>query len=229
MIRMKKNTVWLILLLVIGLIPGNPAAGGKFAGRAGLDERVREFLRYHRFNWREMNVPESDGRILYDIIVSHNYRSALEIGTSTGHSAIWIAWALSKTNGKLITIEINRERHRVALDNFRKAGLDRFIDARLADAHLLVKELEGPFDFVFCDADKGWYKNYFIDLYPKLKKGGCYTAHNVWESGWGSWRGGTAEFFRYVTGIPDMKTHVENAGSGLSVSYKISNEPGKAL
>ena len=74
--------------------------------------------------------------------------------------------------------------------NFKKAGLSDYIDARLADAHKLVKKLKGPFDFVFCDADKYWYKNYFIDVFPKLEIGGCYTAHNV--SGRGGWRrGGT--------------------------------------
>ena len=109
---------------------------------------------------------------LYDLIVKHNYQKAVEIGTSTGHSAIWIAWALSKTGGKLITIEIDKGRHREALANFKKAGLSDYIDARLADAHQLVEELKGPFDFVFSDADKDWYKNYFVALAPKLEIGG---------------------------------------------------------
>ena len=54
-----------------------------------------------------MNVPEVDGRTLRDLIVNNGFKSALEIGTSTGHSAIWIAWGLSKTGGKLTTIEID--------------------------------------------------------------------------------------------------------------------------
>jgi predicted O-methyltransferase YrrM len=81
----------------------------------------------------------------------NNYKKALEIGTSTGHSSVWIAWALSKTGGKLITIEIDEGRHRQALAHFEEAGLSEYIDARLADAHELVPKLEGPFDFVFCD------------------------------------------------------------------------------
>jgi len=103
----------------------------------------------------------------------------VEIGTSTGHSSIWIAWALSKTGGKLITIEIDERRYREALANFKEAGLSEYIDARLADAHQLVKELPGPFDFVFIDADKDWYTNYAKALIPKLEPGGCLTAHNV--------------------------------------------------
>ena len=132
-----------------------------------------------------------------------------------------MAWALSKTGGKLITIEINDYRYRTALSNFKKAGLSEYIDARLADAHNLVKKLKGPFDFVFCDADKWWYKNYFIDVYPKLEADGCFAAHNVWRSGRG-WRGrgGTAEFYNYVKKLPYMETTVDESGAGLSISYK---------
>lgn len=132
------------------------------AGNQSLDDRVRNFLDGHRHNWRDMNVPEADGKILYDLIIKHKYKKALEIGTSTGHSGIWIAWALSKTGGKLITVEISEGRYKQALANFEEAGLSGYIDARLADAHELVPKLKGPFDFVFCDADKGWYKNYFM-------------------------------------------------------------------
>src|SRR5512138_3359231 len=148
-----------------------------------LDEKVRKFLAEQKYNWTDLNVPEQDGKLLYDIIIKNNYKSALEIGTSTGHSGIWIAWALSKTGGKLITIDIDEGRHKTALENFKLAGLSDYIDARLADAHSLVRELKGPFDFVFSDADKDWYKNYFIDVDPKLKTGGCFTAHNISQRG----------------------------------------------
>jgi caffeoyl-CoA O-methyltransferase len=169
----------------------------------------------------DLSVPESDGKLLYDLVIKNHYTKALEIGTLTGYSALWIARALSKTGGRLITIEIDAGRYRRALANFKAAGLSAYIDARLADAHDLVKELTGPFDFVFCDADKDWYKNYFIALYPKLDVGGCYTAHNVSEQRRSpSWRGGTEAFYEYVTSLPDMATTVDNSGSGMSISYK---------
>jgi len=183
-----------------------------------LDEKVKTFLEKRRGTWIDMNVPESDGKLLYDIIIKNDYKNALEIGTSTGHSTIWISWALSKTGGKVITIDINEERHNEALANFAEAGLSEYIDARLADAHELVKELAGPFDFVFCDADKGWYKDYFIDVYPKLEAGGCYTAHNV--SGKSFWGGGASELYEYIITLPDMETTLDKSGNGLSISYK---------
>jgi predicted O-methyltransferase YrrM len=165
-----------------------------------------------------MNVPASDGKILYDIIINNGYKMALEIGTSTGHSSIWIAWALSKTGGKLITIEIDEDRHQAALTHFKEAGLSKYIDARLGDAHKLVKEIEGPFDFVFSDADKGWYKQYFIDLFPKLIVGGCFTAHNVSESSW--FGGGATEYYQYVKNLPELETTLDSSGNGVSISYK---------
>jgi predicted O-methyltransferase YrrM len=188
-----------------------------------LDERVKKFLNEHSHYWFDMNIPASDGQLLYDLIIKGNYKSALEIGTSTGHSGIWIAWALSKTGGKLITIEIDKERYKTALENFREVGLSEYIDARLADAHKLVKELKGPFDFIFSDADKEWYKNYFIDLDPKLKVGGCFTAHNISERVRGGNRGGyggPGEFLEYIRSLKNYETTVNSDGGGVSISYK---------
>ena len=113
------------------------------------DKRVKAFLEENANNWRDMNVSITDGRILYDLVLENDFKRAVEIGTSTGHSAIWIAWALSKTGGKLITIEIDKERYLKAKANFKKAGLEDYIDARLGDAHKIVPRLQGKFDFVF--------------------------------------------------------------------------------
>ena len=221
---MDKKTFVYYLVLIFGLLPifhESEVFPQERGQEQILDAKVKSFLESHRHNWKDMNVPESDGKILYNLIVQNKYKNALEIGTSTGRSAIWIAWALSKTGGKLITIEINERRHREALENFKNAGLSDFVDARLADAHELVKELNGPFDFVFCDADKDWYKNYFVELYPKLSVGGCYTAHNVSDTAWGMMGGrGTVEFYEYVKNLPNMTTTVDNSGNGISISYK---------
>ena len=187
-----------------------------------LDEKVKKFLSDHSRQWYDMNVPSVDGQTLYNLIIKGNYKSALEIGTSTGHSGIWIAWALSKTGGKLITIDIDETRHNTAVENFKKAGLSEYIDARLADAHALVKELKGPFDFVFSDADKDWYKNYFIDVDPKLKVGGCFTAHNINARGGEDVvaMDGQGEYLDYVKSLKNYETTVNTEGGGLSISYK---------
>ena len=184
-----------------------------------VDRRVERFLDSHRSSWRDMNVPEADGRALFDIIVEHKYKRALEIGTSTGHSGIWIAWALSKTGGKLITIELDRDRREQALTNFREAGVADYIDARLGDAHEIVRALPGPFDFVFSDADKGWYINYLKDIMPKLEVGGCFAAHNVTDRA----RGYNRDFLEYARSLPYLETKVFTGGAGMSISFKRAN------
>ena len=88
-------------------------------GAQDLDQKVKAFLDSRRGQWQDLNVSANDGKILYDLVLKNNYKRALDIGTSTGHSGIWIAWALSKTGGKLITIEIDEGLYRQAVANFR--------------------------------------------------------------------------------------------------------------
>jgi caffeoyl-CoA O-methyltransferase len=204
-------------LLVLAVAVG--ATSAVLAEDPALDLRVRRFLEKNRGEWRDMNVPWVDGQILHDLVVKNRHRRALEIGTSTGHSSVWIAWALARTGGKLTTIEIDSSRHAEAVRNFEEAGVAALVDARLADAHELVKQLPGPFDFVFSDADKGWYLQYFKDLDPKLEVGGCFTAHNVLRSG----GGGAGQFLDYVKKLPNYRTTVETGGGeGISISCKTS-------
>lgn len=197
-----------------------PVSGQGLKNNPELDRKVKQFLDENEGKWHDLNVPDIDGQTLYNLIIKGNYKNALEIGTSTGHSGILIAWALSKTGGKLTTIEIDEGRHNQAVENFKKAGLSEYIDARLGDAHQIVKELKGPFDFVFSDADKDWYKKYFLDVDPKLIVGGCFTAHNVSEGGRGGYMSGTREFLEYVKSLKNYETTVNSQGAGLSISYK---------
>ncbi len=221
MFKTKKRLIPLIAAaLIVSFVPSSHAVAPT---GEDLDARIKKYLDSHNWGYGDMNVPAVDGQTLYDIIVKNKYTRALEIGTSTGHSGIWIAWALSKTGGKLITIDIDERRHSEALENFEAAGLSEYIDARLGDAHEIVPALEGPFDFVFSDADKGWYKNYFIAVLPKLEVGGCYTTHNVSMRGRGRrGRGGSGDYMEYLMSLPNLETTVDSRGGGLSISYKKS-------
>jgi len=184
------------------------------------DAKVKVFLEARRGTWHDLNVPESDGKLLYDLVLKNRYKDILEIGTSTGHSTIWLAWAASKTGGTVTTLEIDDGRRRKAIANLTEAGLQHYVDARLGDAHELVKDLKGPFDFVFSDADKEWYKNYFVDLYPKLKEGGCFTAHNA-SMRRGSMGKGVLEFLEHLKTVPDLETTIDTSSrAGVSISYK---------
>jgi predicted O-methyltransferase YrrM len=210
-----RNIITLILLLFLA---NTSLFAQQTKKQDEIDKKVSAFLDDKKNDWRYWNVPYEDGKVLYDLIINNKYKSGLEIGTSTGHSTIWMAWAMSKTGGKVITVEVDEGRHKTAVENIKKAGLSEFVDARLADAHQLVKEIQGPFDFVFSDADKGWYTQYFKDTDPKLNVGGCFTAHNIRNT-----TGGADEFLKYIQKLPNYTTTVNTASSsGISISYKKS-------
>jgi len=182
------------------------------------NEKTEQFIENRKDSWKESNVPYADGLTLHNLIVKNDYKSALEIGTSSGHASIWMAWALSKTGGKLVTIELDEARHNAAKANFDEAGVSGIIDARLGDAHELVKKVRGPFDFIFSDADKEWYTQYFIDVEKKLSVGGCFAAHNV-TSGFAD----VDEFVKYVRKLDNYKTTIDKkSDAGISISYKKS-------
>ncbi len=212
-----KSVVFFIFVLIMMSNSHDMVYAQGSQGNSELDKKVSAFLKSRANSWHDMNVPASDGELLYDLIVKNDYKKAVEIGTSTGYSGIWIAWALSKTGGKLITIEIDKDRYKEALANFEKAGVAQFVDARLADAHELAPKLNGPIDFVFSDADKDWYINYFKALDPKLVVGGCFTAHNVGMPG-------VIEYYEYISKLPNYKTTVDKHGAGMAISYKTAEK-----
>ncbi|HSW37985.1 MAG TPA: class I SAM-dependent methyltransferase [Acidobacteriota bacterium] len=219
-----------VIVVITGFVAA-PSGNAEKAGTEAFDKRVRQVLDSHRRGG--MNIPEVDGKALYDLIIERGYRNVLEIGTSNGYSGIWIAWALSKTGGRLITIEIDRRRHLQAVEYFRKAGLSDYVDARLGNAHDLVPALPGPFDLVFCDADKDWYINYLKYTLPKITVGGCFAAHNVFESSGGRgrggfWRGGGGrgeldEFLQYARSLPNLETRVLNLPGSGGLSFNDSS------
>jgi predicted O-methyltransferase YrrM len=218
----------LCLIAVMGAV----ATAGRLQSQAPgqtsrLDKQVQAFLERRRGTWQDLNVPETDGRVLHRLILERRFTRALEIGTSTGHSGVWIAWALAKTGGRLITVEIDPGRRQSAVENFKETGLASVIDSRLGDAHQIVPALPGPFDLVFSDADKDWYKNYFVAVWPKVLPGGCFTAHNVsrltrvlaWISP--SLGGGAGEFLAHLKTVPDGVTTIDTSSSqGISITCK---------
>lgn len=192
---------------------GHAATGQQ---RAEIDQKLEKFLEEKKHQWRDLNVPFEDGKVLHDLIVNNGYTSALEVGTSTGHSTIWLAWALSKTGGKLVTIEIDERRQKQAIANLKEVGLSEYVDFKLGDAHQIVKELKDPIDFVFLDADKNWYSQYFKDLDSKIPKGGMFTAHNVLNN-----ISGLREFLELIQANPKYETKIDRTSrSGISISKK---------
>jgi len=126
------------------------------------------------------SVPRKDGELLHFMVKATRSKNVLEVGTSHGFSAIWLGLALEETDGRLTTIEIDQERYDLARNHIKEAGLSQRITCIRGDAHEEVTRLQGPFDFVFLDADKEGQVDYFQKLYPhKLLPGGVLAVHNA--------------------------------------------------
>ena len=164
---------------------------------------------------RRQNVPTADGRFLRVLAESINAQKVVEIGTSNGYSSLWISAALVNTGGKLTTFEISHERAEEARANFKKAGVSDIITIVEGDAHENVKEVEGPIDMLFLDADKRGYIDYLDKLLPKVKPGGLVVAHNMTP------RMADPDFLKAITENPKLETVlVAQPGRGLSITVK---------
>ena len=163
---------------------------------------------------RRMNVPPIDGRMLRFLAEASDAKTIVEIGTSNGISAMWMALALRKTGGKLITHEINPQAAALARKNFERAGLAQIITVVEGDAHQTITHLQGPIDMVFLDADKEGYMDYLQKLLPLVRPGGLICAHNV-NSRWAD-----TPFFKAITTDGNLETLFFTAGAGMSITLK---------
>jgi caffeoyl-CoA O-methyltransferase len=161
-----------------------------------------------------LNVPVQDGRMLRLLAEGIGAKTVVEIGTSNGISAIWLAMALRKTDGKVITHEIDPDTARLARKNFETAGVSDLITIVEGDAHKTVSKLTGPIDMVFIDADKEGYADYLKKLLPLVRPGGLICAHNI------NSRQANPEFIKAATTNPELETVLYSAGAGLSISLK---------
>lgn len=109
-------------------------------------------------------------------------KAILEIGTFTGYSAICLARGLAP-GGTLLTLDINDELETMVRGFFEESGLASQIDYRLGNARELLPAIPGPFDLIFIDADKYYYKAYYDLVIDKLRPGGILLADNVLWSG----------------------------------------------
>lgn len=186
------------------------------------NDAIENFLIQQKSCWTDFNVPFEDGKLLEKLILANNCKTVLEIGTSSGHSTIWLAKAVAKTGGSVITIEIDKTGYEKAKRNFEAASVLHLIEAKLGDAMQLIPKLTQLFDFVFSDATwmtkpKESYLDFFKITEPKLAVGGLFTMHNVTDG-----YGDDGRFFRYLDSTEKYETSILKASlNGLSVSRKL--------
>ena len=146
------------------------------------DELILEMEKYAR----EYNVPivtKEVAEYLKFIVKSSGIKNVLEVGTAIGYSGILMAKEIEKNGGKLYTIEIDEERYNLAQENFKKSGLNNIVSIK-GDAVEEIKKIDEKFDFVFIDASKGHYMEFFEDSYKLLNKDGIIFIDNIMFRGY---------------------------------------------
>lgn len=161
------------------------------------------------------NIPPETGEFFYMLVKIAKSKNILEIGTSNGYSTIWLGEAVKQNKGKITTIEISEHKVKMAKENFRRAELNN-IKIIHGDALEEIQKLEDSFDFLFLDAIKEDYINYFRLAYPKLTKNAVIVADNA------------IMFEKYMRVYLDYVRHNKNLrsvlipiGSGVEFSLKL--------
>jgi caffeoyl-CoA O-methyltransferase len=130
----------------------------------------------------QMMVGPLEGRFLETLVRVSGARRVLELGTFTGYSSICMASALPE-GGRLVTCDVDPEAVEIARRYAGEAGVVDRIEYRLGPAIETLRDLDGPFDLVFIDADKGGYVDYYEAVLPKLADDGVIVADNVLSTG----------------------------------------------
>lgn len=175
------------------------------------------------------NISPEVGKFLNLLIKTGNYKNILEVGTSNGYSAIWLALALQESDGHLVTIEFWEDRKEMAKKNLEECNLLNKVTLLQGSAIDVLEKL-GPeiyksqdnknktfVDFAFIDASKIEYIEYFNKIHPILNKNGIIVADNII-----SHENKVFEYIDTINSHEDYQTVKLNIGSGLLVSLKIN-------
>ena len=131
----------------------------------------------------QIQVSPNQGKLLSLLARMIGARNILEIGTLGGYSTIWLARALPKQGGRLITLEYEPKHADVARKNLARAGLSNLVELRLGRAIETLPKLTGPFDLIFIDADKPSTADYFDWAVKLSRAGSVIVVDNVVRKG----------------------------------------------
>lgn len=178
-----------------------------------------------------ISIKPEEGRFLQFLVRACKAQKALEIGSLGGYSGIWISRGLP-AGGKLITLEVEPLHAQVAGEHFRIAGVSDRVEIRVGNAHELLNILasEGPFDFIFIDAEKPGYPRYFEWALENVRLNGVIVAHNAFRKGSiigqkepDQFTELMKDFNRRFAQEPRLISTVFPAGDGMLVGVKVSD------
>jgi predicted O-methyltransferase YrrM len=162
-----------------------------------------------------LNLEPASAQLLSILVRASGVTRALEFGTSNAYSTIWLAWSLAPAGGRIVSIDRNPDKHTLARENLCRAGfLDR-VELRTGDASEVVRQLPGPFDLLFLDADRRKFPELMHLLLPKLTPRALVVADNVH-----SHPEEIAEYLKLISSLPDFQHTIVPVGKGLSIAYR---------
>lgn len=179
--------------------------------RQGAENDARETGRARKM----LNLEPETAQLLSILARNSGARRVLEIGTSNGYSTIWLAAAVAETGGHVISIERSAEKQAMARENLERAGLSGHVGLILGDATAVVRELAGPLDFVFFDADRLSAPEQVKLLAAKLAPQVLITADNVL-----SHPQEIAGYLKSVLNLEGFDHLVVPVGKRLSIAYR---------
>ena len=162
----------------------------------GSAEEVLRRIEGSRGRWYLPIISGERARVLVDVVRRFRPKRVLEVGTFVGYSAILMGRELGP-DSEIVTIEIDGDEAERARENIRDSGIEPRVTVLTGNALELIPQLEGGFDMVFLDADKGEYFEYLRLVEGKLRSGSVVVADNVRSSSYS---------------MRDYLDHVRNSG-----------------
>lgn len=140
----------------------------------------------HRF-YRHRHLEPDSAEFLASLIISKRPNNVLEIGTSTGYSTLWLAYALAQINqannlvnkATLTSIDIDEWRLLTARNHLRTLQLDNYVTLQQVDAKDFLSQTNAHFDVIFLDAERECYPDYVVDLKRLMAFGDMLIVDNV--------------------------------------------------
>jgi caffeoyl-CoA O-methyltransferase len=197
-----------------------------FAPEDEILRQIRE--RSQALGLPPITVKPEEGRFLQFLAAASQARVALEIGTLGGYSGTWICRGLP-AGARLISLEKEPRHADVAREHFAGAGIADRVDLRVGDAHRLLPKLtgEGPFGFIFVDAEKQGYTEYLDWGLANLAPGGFFAAHNAFRNGAvgdpADQEADTLAIRRFnarLASVPGLTATIYPAGDGMAIAVR---------
>ena len=178
---------------------------------------------------KRLNCISKNIGMFYNIMLkSINAKNILEIGTSVGYSGLWFADAVlsnTQSEGQIITIDRVKIKIDNAIQNFKEAEVCSLIKIKEGEARKILREIkeefsENYFDFIFIDADKESYIEYFDLCLPLVRKGGIIGADNILFPE--RFNEMMADYLSHVKSKPNVQSVTVPIDNGEEVTIKLS-------